>query len=88
MNATQLQQVMRTIDYNRFQDNGPLDHLGKVGEGLSVLFHKGIYRGDYLKDWLTEQLAGCGPNGARRSRTSPRSTPAATLPPRPHTSSS
>jgi len=65
MNATQLQQVMRTIDYNRFQDPNALDHLGKVGEVLSVLFHKGIYRGDYLKDWLTEQLAGCGPNGVR-----------------------
>jgi NTE family protein len=63
MRATQLQEVMRAVDYHRFQDPNTLDHFGKVGEALSVLLHNGIYRGSYLRDWLGGQLAGIGPHG-------------------------
>ena len=55
-----LQKVMREIDYGRFEDKGFLDHLGLVGKGASLLFEKGIYEGAYLREWLSQQLAGLG----------------------------
>ena len=60
MSPTELKRVMREIDYGRFEDKGFLDHLGLVGRGASLLFEKGIYEGNYLRDWLTERLAALG----------------------------
>ena len=56
----QLQKVMREIDYGRFEDEGFLDHLGLVGKGASLLFEKGIYEGNYLREWLDAQLTTLG----------------------------
>jgi NTE family protein len=52
--------TMREIDYGKFQDKGFLEHLGKVGKGLSVLFEKGIYEGEYLRTWLDDLLVDLG----------------------------
>ncbi len=60
MEPEELQRVMRTVDYGRFQDEGFIDHLGLVGKGLSILFEKGIYEGHYLVAWLDGLLAGLG----------------------------
>jgi len=56
----ELKKVMREIDYGRFEDKGFLDHLGLVGKGASLLFEKGIYEGNYLRQWLNEQLTALG----------------------------
>jgi NTE family protein len=58
--AGDLQTIMRKVDYNKFQDPGVLSRLGPVGKSIEVLFRDGIYRGQYLLDWLTEQLAAVG----------------------------
>lgn len=60
MPPDRMQQVMREVDYGRFQDEGFLDHLGLVGKGLSVLFEKGIYEGNYLRSWLDALLTDLG----------------------------
>jgi NTE family protein len=60
MPASDLEKLMRDIDYGRFQDEGFLDHLGLVGKGASILFEKGIYEGDALREWLDEVLTGLG----------------------------
>ena len=60
MEPKELETVMRTVDYGRFQDEGFIDHLGHVGKGLSVLFEKGIYEGRYLHVWLDGLLTGLG----------------------------
>ena len=52
--------TMREVDYGQFQDKGFLDHLGKVGKGLSVLFEKGIYEGEFLRTWLDGLLVDLG----------------------------
>jgi NTE family protein len=52
--------TMREVDYGEFQDKGFLDHLLHVGKGLSVLFEKGIYEGDYLRNWLNDLLTERG----------------------------
>lgn len=58
--AADLQATMETIDYTKFQDEGALDRVPLVGKLTSVLFEKGIYEGNYLREWLTEQLARLG----------------------------
>lgn len=55
-----MHQVMRTIDYHDFEDKGLLDHLGLIGQGLSLLFEKGIYEGKYLRTWLDDTLTDLG----------------------------
>jgi NTE family protein len=56
----ELQDIMWKVDYNRFQDASVLGRLGPVGKGIDILFRDGIYKGHYLLEWLTEQLAGVG----------------------------
>jgi NTE family protein len=60
MPASDLERIMRQLDYRRFQDEGFIDHLGTVGKGLSVIFEKGIYEGNELRDWLDAQLTRLG----------------------------
>jgi NTE family protein len=55
-----MRDLMRTVDYAKFQDEGLLDHLGPVGKALSVLFEQGIYEGRYLLSWLDGVLTGLG----------------------------
>jgi NTE family protein len=50
---------MRRLDYARFQDGGLLPHLGPPGKGLELLLHNGIYKTDFIHDWITEALATC-----------------------------
>ena len=56
MGIDRLEETMRAVDYARFKDESVLDRFGRVGKGLSVIFEKGIYEGEYLKTWLAEQL--------------------------------
>src|ERR671925_1774851 len=57
---SEIQRIMREVDYGKFQDRSFLDHLGLVGQGLSTLFEKGIFEGDYLTKWLGDLLASQG----------------------------
>lgn len=52
--------VMQNLDYKRFRDSGPIDHLGWPGKAASLIFEKGIYEGEYLRGWIAEQLARYG----------------------------
>jgi NTE family protein len=60
LDAVRLEGLMREVDYGKFQDKGFLDKFGHLGQGLSLLFEKGIYEGDYLRTWLTKQLGSLG----------------------------
>jgi NTE family protein len=57
MAAPEMARVMREVDYGLFQDS---PRLGKLGRGVSLLSRLGLYRGDYLHQWLTDQLAARG----------------------------
>lgn len=52
-------EIMRTLDYRRFQDKGREDRL-PGGRLYSLFTQHGIYEGAYLKGWLAEILAGYG----------------------------
>src|SRR3954454_10585382 len=55
--GAELQPIMQDVDYTKFRDGGVIDHLGVFGKALSIIIERGIYEGNYLKTWLTEQLA-------------------------------
>lgn len=44
------------LQYHRVPHQSVLDHLWIPGKALSVIFKKGIYKGDYLRDWLHRTL--------------------------------
>jgi NTE family protein len=58
--AAELQTIMWAVDYNKFQDAALFSRFGPIGKGIEVLFHDGIYKGQYLLDWLTAELAKVG----------------------------
>jgi NTE family protein len=60
MAATQLQELMTSLDYTRFRDDTRLDHVPVLGKGLSLWLEHGIYAGDYFHGWIREQLDGLG----------------------------
>lgn len=52
--------TVNSIDYREFKDPTFLSRFLLVGKGASLLFHKGIYQGDAVEDWVRAQLASCG----------------------------
>lgn len=60
MSADAMQTTMKTVDYTRFRDEDWLDYLGLGGKIASLAFTKGVYRGDYLHDWLSTKLEELG----------------------------
>lgn len=60
MSARDMSKAMREINYPDLRDEGTIDRLGVVGKGLSLLFEKGIYEGDFLRLWLAGHLEKLG----------------------------
>jgi NTE family protein len=59
--GAELRDIMTELDYIQFRDPGPLDeHLG-----LSLIFEQGIFKGNYLGDFLGTKLAAKGPSRRR-----------------------
>ncbi|MGH3387642.1 MAG: patatin-like phospholipase family protein [Actinomadura sp.] len=57
MPVERMQQVMRNVDYRKFRDKSVVDRVPFLGKSLSLLFERGVYEGDYLREWLGNQLA-------------------------------
>lgn len=53
--ADELVDTVNAVDYAQFQDGARWDDIA-AGKLVDLLLHDGIYHGDYLKTWLTEQL--------------------------------
>ncbi len=53
-------EVMKSLDYTKFRDPTLMSRLGLPGKITSLLIENGLYKGDYLTNWMTEQLASCG----------------------------
>jgi NTE family protein len=57
--AGELEEIMRGVDYRRFQD-GPRWRGLLVGKAAALMFGQGIYDGQFVKDWLGEHLGRLG----------------------------
>ena len=56
-----LEEVMRRVDYTRFEDGPLLGKLtGPLGEGAELLLHEGMHSSDYLEEWLGPELEKAG----------------------------
>ena len=60
MAPSQLLSLMGTLDYTKFRDKGLLDQFSLPGQGVSLLFEKGVYEGKYLQQLLVDELAKLG----------------------------
>lgn len=59
--ASELREIMSEIHYPSFRDEGEVDkHLGVLGQVLSLIFEQGVYKGEYLKRFLSGKLAAKG----------------------------
>jgi len=79
--AEQLQRIMHELDYRKFQDGNLLTRLGRPGAALQMLLHKGVYKGDWLHDWVAGQLADAGVRTWGDLRISQQDDPGSALPP-------
>jgi NTE family protein len=55
--SAELADMMRTIRYEKFRDEGLVDRLGPLGKVISLLREKGIYEGNYFCKWYDQLLA-------------------------------
>ncbi len=56
MSTKEMVEVMQSLDYSQFRDEGFLDKFGIAGKSASFVFEKGLYEGAFLRDWLSKQL--------------------------------
>lgn len=55
--AVKLKTLMDEIDYLRFKDADAIGAIPLVGPAINLLFNKGLYKGDFLKNWIGKLLA-------------------------------
>jgi len=73
--------VMNALDYSKFKDEAPLDHLGPIGDAAELLVGRGIYKGDFLVRWLGDQLETVGVDTFADLRIADADDPDSALPP-------
>ncbi|UAK31466.1 patatin-like phospholipase family protein [Nocardia asteroides] len=56
LSAKELVNIMQSVDYRKFRDGDFTDRFA-AGKALGLLFKQGIFRGNYLRNWLDEILA-------------------------------
>lgn len=79
--AADLVDIMKGLDYRRFQDRSWVDRIPFIGQGLSLVLDKGLYEGRYLRTWVDERLAERGEQTFRALRITPEHDPGSDLPP-------
>jgi NTE family protein len=55
-----VRKVALSLDYRKFRDAYPLERMPLLGPGLAMLGHDGLYKGDYARQWVADQLAALG----------------------------
>lgn len=58
--AETLTKLLYSIDYKQLRDETFLSRFGTVGKIGSLLAHNGLYKGDYLRLWMEQELKKCG----------------------------
>lgn len=60
MSGAQVKDLALQLDYRKFLDPGVVERVPFVGPSLALLRGSGIYRGDYIRGWVHDQLANLG----------------------------
>ncbi len=58
--GAELGDILQTLDYTRFRDEGFLDKLDLPGKALSIILEYGLYEGTYFEYWLDQLLRNKG----------------------------
>ena len=66
--------LMRSLDYRKFRDETILSKFGPAGKLASLLIENGLYKGDYLHQWITTQLEKRGVRTFADLRLSPEAS--------------
>lgn len=56
----QVRELAMGIDYRRFLDPGPVERVPLLGPAWAILQGNGVYRGDYVRDFVAGQLRSLG----------------------------
>ena len=75
VSVEELKQIMVELDFSEFEDQPPaFKHFKELGEAYGLIFKDGIFRGDFLHNWILEtwRRRVCTPG-----RTSSKTTPGA-----------
>ena len=59
-NAELLTKLLYSLNYTQLRDETFLSRLGTSGKIGSLLMHNGLYKGDYLRNWMEQELKKCG----------------------------
>jgi len=60
MPATQMRELIGSLEYRRFLDKGALDRVPLLGPPLSVVLENGYAEGQYFVEWLGRELERLG----------------------------
>jgi NTE family protein len=60
MTPEQVKELALELDYRKFLDPGAVERVPLLGPGLAILRGTGIYRGDYVHNWVRDQLKALG----------------------------
>ena len=58
--SAEIKTILDGLDYLKFKDMGFNDRIPLIGPAISLIFEKGIYEGDYVENWLRENLSTRG----------------------------
>ena len=62
MTGAEVKELALSLDYRKFLDPGPLESVPLLGPSLALVRGSGVYRGDYVHDWVRSQLKSLGVN--------------------------
>ena len=60
MTGSQVRDIALQLDYGKFLDPGPVERIPLLGPSVALLRGTGIYKGDYARNWVHDQLASLG----------------------------
>ncbi|MDQ6749347.1 MAG: patatin-like phospholipase family protein [Actinomycetota bacterium] len=58
--SAELDNIVRTMPFGQFKDEGPEDKVPLIGRGASVLLERGIYEGKFFQRWIADLLEAKG----------------------------
>jgi NTE family protein len=60
VSGAQVKELALQLDYRKFLDPGPVERVPLLGPSIALLRGSGIYRGDYVHEWVRSHLADLG----------------------------